>query len=70
MRLRSTAHCDASRPMRAGTTASEHECSNWKAMRPLPKPMIVLLLSNQLAIFNTYFGFLNDLVYAAEEALQ
>ncbi len=30
----------------------------------------LLLLSNQLAIFNTYFGFLNDLVYAAEEALQ
>lgn len=30
----------------------------------------LLLLSNQLALFNTYFGFLNDLVYAAEEALQ
>ena len=30
----------------------------------------LLLLTNQLAIFNTYFGFLNDLVYAAEEALQ
>ena len=30
----------------------------------------LLLLSNQLAIFNTYFGFLNDLVYAAEETLQ
>ena len=30
----------------------------------------LLLISNQLAIFNTYFGFLNDLVYAAEEALQ
>lgn len=30
----------------------------------------LLLLTNQLAIFNTYFGFLNDLVYAAEEAIQ
>jgi len=30
----------------------------------------VLLLSNQLALFNTYFGFLNDIVFAAEEALQ
>ena len=30
----------------------------------------VLLLTNQLAVFNTYFGFLNDFVYAAEEALQ
>lgn len=30
----------------------------------------ILLVSNQLAIFNSYFGFLNDLVYAAEEALQ
>lgn len=29
-----------------------------------------LLLSNQLGVFNTYFGFLNDVVFAAEEALQ
>lgn len=30
----------------------------------------LLLVTNQLAVFNTYFGFLNDLVFAAEEALQ
>ena len=30
----------------------------------------VLLASNQLALFNTYFGFLNDIVFAAEEMLQ
>ena len=30
----------------------------------------VLLVSNQLALFNTYFGFLNDIVFAAEEMLQ
>lgn len=30
----------------------------------------VLLLTNQLAVFNTYFGFLNDFVYAVEEAIQ
>jgi cytochrome c-type biogenesis protein len=30
----------------------------------------LLLLSNQLTLFNRYFGFLNDLVYAAEEMLQ
>jgi hypothetical protein len=29
-----------------------------------------LLLANQLTLFNRYFGFLNDLVYAAEEMLQ
>lgn len=30
----------------------------------------LLLVSNQLAVFNSYFGFLNDIVFAAEEALQ
>jgi len=30
----------------------------------------LLLVTNQLAIFNTYFGFLNDIVYSVEEALQ
>ena len=29
-----------------------------------------LLVTNQLAFFNTYFGFLNDIVFAAEEMLQ
>lgn len=30
----------------------------------------LLLITNQLALFNNYFGFLNDIVYAAEEMLQ
>jgi cytochrome c-type biogenesis protein len=30
----------------------------------------LLLVTNQLTLFNRYFGFLNDLVYAAEEMLQ
>ena len=29
-----------------------------------------LLLSNQLGLFNSYFGFLNDVVFAVEESLQ